>query len=115
MRSLKVSSGMTRWGFAGLLLAGWVAFGCASAGRDFDTTHAADIEKGVQDKAQIRSWFGEPYQVAMPLSGHPLGCMERWTYTYAYSDRGGARTKAKTLIIDFDANGKVCDHAFVKQ
>ncbi len=65
-------------------------------------------------KAQIQGWFGEPFRVET-LSGHPAGCTERWTYTYAYSDRGGARTQAKTLVVDFDAGGSVCDHAFVKQ
>jgi hypothetical protein len=87
---------------------------CASAGRDFDTTHVTDVKKGVQNKSQIKAWFGEPHQV-QGLSGHPAGCTERWTYTYAYSDRGGMRTTSKTLVVDFDSGGAVCDHAFVQQ
>ena len=88
--------------------------GCASAGHDFDTAHTSDVQKGVQDKAQIRAWFGEPYQ-SQSVAGHPAGCSERWTYTYAYSDRGGMRTQSKTLVVDFDESGVVCDHAFAQQ
>jgi outer membrane protein assembly factor BamE (lipoprotein component of BamABCDE complex) len=87
---------------------------CAGAGRKWDTTHANDVTKGVQDKAQIRAWFGEPYQ-STPLTRHPLGCSERWTYTYAWSNWGGAQTRSDTLVVDFDANGVVCDHAYVSQ
>ena len=97
-----------------VLVSALVAFGCASAGRDFDTTHVTEIEKGTQSKSQIQGWFGEPYRVDT-LTGHPAGCTERWTYTYAYSDRGGMRTQTKTLVVDFDSGGRVCDHAFVKQ
>lgn len=61
---------------------------CASAGKKFDRTHVNDIKKGVHTKAQIREWFGEPYQVTAPLQGHPAGCMERWTYVHAYSSYG---------------------------
>jgi outer membrane protein assembly factor BamE (lipoprotein component of BamABCDE complex) len=100
--------------FAGAALSLALALGCASAGRDFDTTHATDVQKGVQNKDQIRTWFGEPYQ-AQAITGHPAGCTERWTYTYAYSDRGGMRTQTKTLVVDFDASGTVCDHAFIRQ
>jgi outer membrane protein assembly factor BamE (lipoprotein component of BamABCDE complex) len=85
---------------------------CATAGKQFDRTHVNDIKKGVQTKEQIRAWFGEPYQVTKPLSGHPAGCVERWTYVHAYSSYGGARTESSSLIVDFDSNGKVCDHAF---
>jgi outer membrane protein assembly factor BamE (lipoprotein component of BamABCDE complex) len=84
--------------------------GCATVGRQFDTTHVNDIRKGAQDKAQIRAWFGEPYQTA-PLQGNPAGCVERWQWTHAHSVAGG-RTESQVLIVDFDAAGKVCDNAF---
>jgi outer membrane protein assembly factor BamE (lipoprotein component of BamABCDE complex) len=87
---------------------------CAGAGREFDTTHVTEVQKGAQDKAQIKAWFGEPFQ-ATAISGHPAGCTERWTYTHAWSNWGGTQTTAKSLIVDFDANGVVCDHAFVQQ
>ncbi len=98
-----------------VLLAAIVSLvGCAGAGREFDTSHANDVQKGVHDKAQIRAWFGGPYQ-STSLSGHPAGCTERWTYTHAWANWGGAQTTARTLVVDFDSEGVVCDHAFVEQ
>jgi len=87
---------------------------CASVGNKFDTTHVNDIKKGVQDKGQIRAWFGEPYRV-QPVTGSPAGCVERWTYTHAFSSYGGAKTKTETLVVDFNPSGKVCDEAYVEQ
>jgi hypothetical protein len=87
---------------------------CAGAGRKWDTTHANDIQNGVHDKTQIRAWFGQPYQMT-PVTDHPLACVERWTYTYAWSNWGGAKTSVDTLVVDFDGNDLVCDHAYLKQ
>ncbi len=85
---------------------------CASAGRQFDHAHIQDIRKGVQTKEQIRQWFGQPYQTTSPLAGHPGGCVERWTYVYARSTHGGRKTTSRSLVVDFDKNGRVCDHAY---
>lgn len=87
---------------------------CASAGKQFDTSHVNDIKKGSQDKDQIRAWFGEPYRV-QAISGSPLGCVVRWTYTHAFSSFGGAKTKTETLVVDFNKSGKVCDNAYLEQ
>lgn len=97
-----------------LAAAAMVIFACASSGRQFDRTHVNDIRKGVHTKTQIREWFGEPYQVISPLQGHPAGCVERWTYVYAFSSHGGAKTVSAALIVDFDSNGKVCDNAYTE-
>lgn len=86
---------------------------CAGAGRQFDRTHVTDIRKGVQDEDQIRAWFGSPVRVEA-LSGHPAGCAKRWTYVHAFSSYGGAKTSSKSLVVDFDADGLVCDHAYVE-
>ena len=86
---------------------------CAGSGRDFDSTHAADIQKGVHDKAQMKAWFGPPSQTT-GLTGHPAGCTERWTYVHAWSNYGGMKTTTRMLVIDFDERGVVCDHAFVQ-
>ena len=83
---------------------------CASSGRSFDRTHINDIKTGVHDKNQIRTWFGEPYQTISPLTGHPLGCVERWSYVYAKAVGFGKVTQSDALIVDFDTAGKVCDH-----
>jgi len=87
---------------------------CAGAGRKWDTTHANEVQKGVQDKAQIQTWFGPPYTVT-PLTEHSMGCTERWIYTYAWANWGGAQTTADAMIVDFDAAGVVCDHAYTRQ
>jgi len=83
---------------------------CASAGKEFDRTHIKDIQPGVQSKDQIRTWFGDPYQVVAPLSGHPKGCVERWIYSYARAVGFGKVTQSDALVVDFDTTGKVCDH-----
>ena len=86
---------------------------CATVGKEFDTTHANDVQSGVHDKQQMRAWFGEPHQVTAPLREHPAGCVERWQWTHAHSVAGGS-TESESLVVDFDAQGKVCDHAFSK-
>ncbi len=91
---------------AALLLAG----ACGSAGRQWDTTHANEVQRGVQTKADIQRWFGEPYQF-QAVTGSPMGCVERWTYVYSHSVAGGS-TVTDTLVVDFDANGTVCDNAY---
>jgi len=87
---------------------------CASAGKPIDKTHMGEIAKGAQTKAQIRQWFGEPYTVKTGLTGHPGGCIERWTYEYAKARGFGNVTYSEVLVIDFDAGEKVCDHAYSK-
>jgi len=103
-----------RFGPIASIASAMLVLACAGAGRKWDTTHANDVQTGVHDKAQVRSWFGEPYQTTA-LTGHPAGCSERWTYTHAWSNWGGAETTADTLVVDFDGKGVVCDHAYVKQ
>lgn len=85
--------------------------GCATVGTKWDTTHVNDIQKGVQDKAQITAWFGEPQSRISPLRNNPSGCVERWQWTYAHSAVAGS-TVSDVLVVDFDAAGKVCDNAF---
>jgi outer membrane protein assembly factor BamE (lipoprotein component of BamABCDE complex) len=87
---------------------------CASAGKQFDTTHVNDIKKGAQSKDQIRAWFGEPYRV-QTISGSPFGCLERWTYTHAFSSWGGTKTQTETLVVDFNESGNVCDNSYLEQ
>jgi len=85
---------------------------CATAGHKIDRAHIGEIQNGVQSKDQIRAWFGEPYTVKTGLTGHPSGCVERWTYEYAKARGAGKVTYSEILVIDFDKDGKVCDHAF---
>jgi len=85
---------------------------CASAGREFDSARAQDIQVGIHDQAQIRAWFGEPYQI-QSVSGSPIGAVSRWTYVHAYASFGGLKTETHSLVVDFDAKGKVVDRAYV--
>ena len=94
-----------------LLLASAV-LSCASAENKIDRTHLDDVKEGVQTKQQIRAWFGEPYTVKTGLQGHIKGCVERWTFEYAKARGFGTVTYQEILVIDFDAQGTVCDHAF---
>jgi outer membrane protein assembly factor BamE (lipoprotein component of BamABCDE complex) len=91
-----------------------IGLACASAGTKLDRTHLDDIKEGAQSKQQIRQWFGEPYTVQPGLQGHPKGCVERWTYEYAKARGFGTVTYQEILVVDFDARGTVCDHAFSK-
>ncbi len=96
-----------------LFAVGVLLFGCASSGRQFNTTHVNDIQVNVQDKQTIMDWFGEPMQKTT-LTNNPKGCVERWTYTYAKAVGFGTVTESHALVVDFDANGKVCDQAYSK-
>ena len=87
---------------------------CASAGRKLDRTHLGEIEEGVQSKQQIREWFGEPYTIVPGLQGHLKGCVDRWIFEYAKARGFGTVTYQEKLVVDFDAEGIVCDHAFAK-
>lgn len=95
-----------------VVLTAVVLAACATSGKQFDRTHIPDVKKGAQNKEQIRTWFGEPYQVTTLGSGHPGGCVERWTYVHAYASHGGAKATSAALVVDFDKNGKVCDTAY---
>ena len=93
------------------LLAAVALAACASAGQMIDRTHLNDVKNGVT-KTQIESWFGKPYTVKTGLVGHPTGGVERWTYEYAEARGRGRVTYSEILVVDFNAKGKVCDHAF---
>ena len=98
---------------AGIAVALLFITACASSGRQFDTTHVNDIKKGVQSKADIQAWFGEPNS-KVALKGNPKQCVERWTYVYAHAVGFGTVTESHSLVVDFNAKGKVCDSAYVK-
>jgi outer membrane protein assembly factor BamE (lipoprotein component of BamABCDE complex) len=100
---------MTRFIFALTLGLTVTISGCATVGRTFDTTHTAEVQKG-QDQSQNRAWFGQPW-VVQPITVHPMGCTARWNYAYAHST-AGIHTTTDVLIVDFDASGKICDHAY---
>jgi outer membrane protein assembly factor BamE (lipoprotein component of BamABCDE complex) len=100
---------MKKW-LAIMVVGAACALGCATVGKQFDTTHVNDIKKGEDDKAKIKGWFGEPHTTA-PVTNSAAGCVERWQWTYAHSVAGGS-TVADSLVVDFDKDGKVCDNAY---
>ena len=87
--------------------------GCASSGKKFDTTHVNDIETDKTTRAQVDAWFGPP--ASQTSANTPQGAVLRYTYTYAYSSWGGAKTTSKSLVVDFNAQNVVVDHAYVEQ
>jgi hypothetical protein len=83
---------------------------CVTMGKDFDRGHITEIKTGVQDKNQIRDWFGEPNQ-KQSITDSTKGCVERWNYLYSHVPFGG-KMKSTTLVIDFDERGKVCEYSY---
>jgi hypothetical protein len=57
-----------------------------------------------QSKEEIRALFGEPLTI-MPLVQHR--CAERWMWFFYRT--GGGSYAMRTMSVDFDANGKVCN------
>jgi hypothetical protein len=97
-----------------LLLAGLVCSGCASTGKDFDDTKAANIKTGTTTRAEIEQWFGAPTS-RTPLSNTANGAVLRYQYTHGKASWGGASSSGKSLVVDFDAKDVVVDHALAKQ
>ena len=85
---------------------------CARVGAQFDLTHVPDVEAGVHAQDQITAWFGRPNEVRQ-ISNPASGAVERWIYVYAQS-AAGLSTESHSFVVDFDAEGVVCDHAYFK-
>jgi hypothetical protein len=98
---------------AALLIAFFLA-GCASSGKQFDTSKVDSIQVGVQDKSTIEQWFGTPNQ-KVELPKNPKRCTERWIYSYAHAVGFGTVTESEALVVDFNKTDKVCDKAYSKQ
>jgi hypothetical protein len=98
-----------------VLCAGLVfAPACASAGRNFDESRVSNIKTGTTTRAEIEQWFGQPVSRAQ-VAGSAVGAVLRYTYSYAHSSWGGASTRAKALVVDFNAGDVVVDQSFSSQ
>ncbi len=87
-----------RMGLAIILLLGLVA--CGATGRDYDTTHLADIQNNVTTKDQVKQWFGDPYQVGQSDN------LLMWTYQFdGYNSMN--KDESKELVLLFDDSGIV--------
>jgi len=84
---------------------------CATVGRDFDESRVPNIATGATTRMEIEQWFGMPNQ-RTTMSPAPNGAVLRYTYRYGRSTWGGASTKAKCLVVDFNDAGVVVDQGF---
>ncbi len=74
--------------------------GCATVGRNFDSTSLSWLKPGETDKHELLDKIGEPFRVGID-AGDPT-----WTYGfYKYKLFGTSITK--DLVIRFDPDGKV--------
>jgi len=85
---------------AALVLISVLTAGCATVGRDFNSTGLSWIFAGQTGKGEILEKLGEPFRVGID-SGDPT-----WTYGY-YRYRVFGESLTKDLVIRFDPEGKV--------
>ena len=74
--------------------------GCATVGRNFDSTSLDWIKSGQTTKMEVLAELGQPFRVGMD-SGR-----RTWTYGYYRYRLFGAST-AKDLVIRWNSDGKV--------
>lgn len=101
-----------------LVIAAMVA-GCASSGRQFDTTYVNRIEEGKTTEQDVLAHLGPPESVSHTSTGKML------TYVYAEAKThplsvvpvvniffiGSSKSKADALTISLDENGVVKHYA----
>jgi len=88
-----------RAGMTALFLAGLLSAGCATVGRDFDSTALGWMKAGETGKNELLEKLGQPFRVGVD-SGD-----QTWTYGY-YQYRLLGESNNKDLVIRFDAAGK---------
>jgi len=74
--------------------------GCASVGRNFDSTSLGWLKPGETDKTTILAHIGQPFRVGMDAGD------QTWTYGY-YKYRLFGTSVTKDLVIRFDLGEKV--------
>lgn len=86
-----------------LLIATLALSGCASAnfssGVPFDTTKVSSIQKGVTTKAEVVSWFGQPFTKS--VSGADG---EMWVYIYS---TGTSKARSMVFTVDVETTGRM--------
>lgn len=81
------------------------AVACATAGYDFPSDRAHDIQTGETTKNEIRTIFGSPWRVGLEDG------QQTWTYgKYKYKLFGNSSTK--DLVIRFNAQDIVSTYSF---
>jgi outer membrane protein assembly factor BamE (lipoprotein component of BamABCDE complex) len=80
--------------------------GCGTVGKDFDIEKAQTIKNGQTTREDIALMFGEPFKVGVQNS-HPIWVYEQNKYRALGDDT------SKSLIVEFDDNGVVRNHAIM--
>ena len=87
-------------GAAAVLLASVSLAGCATIGRDFDSTSLAWVKAGETARPEVLEKLGNPFRVGVD-AGDPT-----WTYGF-YKYRLIGTSATKDLVFRFGADGKV--------
>jgi len=80
--------------------------GCGTVGKDFDMEQAKTIQNGITTREDIALMFGKPFKVGVQNS-HPIWVYEENKY------RAVGDNSSKSLIVEFDDNGVVRNHAIL--
>jgi hypothetical protein len=61
------------------------------------------MQTGVHTKQDVQGWLGEPVaKSALKVDS----CVEMWTYAKGQAGKG------ESLVVMFDASGKICAHSY---
>lgn len=85
---------------AGVLLSMALLSGCATIGKDFDSTKLSWLKAGETGKKDVLKELGDPFRVGSDAGD------QTWTYGY-YQYRVFGDSTTKDLVIRFDETGKV--------
>ena len=88
-----------------LALAGGLAAGCMTVGRNFASASVPGIERGVSTKQDIQNQFGEPFRKGLD-DGY-----ESWSYVYNQWSML-SQTRSKDLYVVFNKDGTVRSYTF---
>lgn len=83
-----------------VMLSALLFSGCATIGKDFDSTKLSWIKAGETGKKDVIRELGDPFRVGMDAGD------QTWTYGY-YQYRVFGESTTKDLVIRFDQDGKV--------
>ena len=83
-----------------IAVSGAVLAGCASMGKDFDSTSLSWMKSGETTKKDVLAKLGDPFRVGMDAGD------QTWTYGY-YKYRIIGNSDTKDLVIRFSADEKV--------
>ena len=83
-----------------VIATGAVLAGCATMGKDFDSTSLSWLKAGETAKKDVLAKLGEPFRVGMD-SGD-----QTWTYGF-YKYRVFGESETKDLVIRYSADQKV--------